>query len=144
MFKKKAKVGVALGAGIAAGYIASLFVSNKTKQKHKKAVEEFTDKITGKILSEETKKELSVAIKKSGAELEKEVAAIKDELSKNVLALGETLGQIDKEKYSKALKKTLDQLSKKNKLDKKQVKNLRDYFEKDFDYFKKARSEETK
>lgn len=133
----KLKTVVALAVGVAAGYLASLFVSSKTRQLHKRKLKNSTNQLLNKYLSKEDRDKLSQLLDKTGSEATQAIEHLSELMEANVTAASQTFKELDKQKYVKAVTKTIDELRLKKSLNKKQLQKLKDYLEEDYQSFVK-------
>lgn len=134
--KNGSKFGLALLVGAAAGYAASLFVSKKTRDAHKKQLTETSQKLADKFLSEEDQQKAKDLFDTKSKEALEQFQAIKMEVVKNLDASTQTLKEVNKKKYLKAVEKTIEDLTKKKSLNTKQLTKLRGFLEADYVLFK--------
>lgn len=141
--KNHGKLGLALLTGATVGYVASLFVSNKVRKAHKQKISKTADELASKLMSDDDKQRLIELFDSASKKGMKELKAAKKELALHLTSASQTLSQINKPKYYKAVEKTISHLKDKGSLDTKQLKKLRGYLESDYQLFKEIRSEVT-
>lgn len=121
------KIGLSFFGGLTVGYLVALFAPKNKKEEQKETIEETMNRV--KDVYETT-----------GEKARVKYEAIKENLTNSIKNLKESFQSIDRDKYKEELEKVLDQAKNDQKLVKRQVDKLRDYFVKDFDRVKKSLS----
>lgn len=132
---KKGKLGLGLLLGAAAGYAASLFISEKTRDKHKATLEAKFNQVKEFINDPKEQERLKELFEEKTKGAAKTYEAIRTQVAGKLEDASKTWQKIDKDKYTKVIEKSLDQLKSEHKLSVPQLAKLKKYLVSDFEAF---------
>ena len=128
--------GLALLLGAIAGYIVGLFIPEKSRKKQKKEIIDKSELLKNYLSDAKERERIIKIFNKNTQKARGTYSQTREYLVTNLSELKGTIEDIDKARYSKAVKKAISQIKKDNKLPTKQLTALKKYLEEDFSLLK--------
>ncbi len=122
--------------GAAVGYAASLFLSPETKLKHRQNIKTKTDELKKLLTDKEEQKRVKDIFKENSEAAQERYRRAKFTVISTLSQMRGTIQDIDKQKYTYAVEKALEDLKENGELPKTQLDRLKRYLIEDFQKIK--------
>lgn len=122
--------------GAAVGYAASLFLSPDTKLKHRQNIEQKTDELKKLLTDKEEQERVKEIFKESSSAAQEKYRRAKFSVISTLSQMRGAIQDIDKQKYTYAVERAVEELKEHGELPKAQLDRLKRYLIEDFQKIK--------
>ena len=136
--KSGSKFGLFVIIGVAIGWIASLFTPDKVRNQNKKIVQDYSKKLQNLLTDKAQQARIKKIFNKNSKEAQKTYQEVTKNLAGNLADLKVSISKIDKKRYQKALKITLEDFKREQKISTEEFKKLSKYLGEDFKLLTKS------